>query len=472
MSSPINPRRIYILKDRPHRDGTVAYWMGREMRAQDNWALLFAQSLALKYKLPLAVVFVLPSEFLEATERAYGFILKGFRETEQILRDKNIPFYLIPGMPEKEIPRFVQSHNVTKLVADFNPLNIVDHFKRTVAEKIDASFYEVDAHNIVPARVVSDKQEFAAFTIRPKLHRLLPEFLEEFPSLRKHPFDWPVPVPPVDWKAADKSLKINRTVKESSWIIPGESAAHKLLRKFIAGSLESYDTDRNDPVVDGQSNLSPYLHFGHIAPQRVALEVVRSAGLPIDRLIDKEKNGSANGRGSTQAFLEELIVRRELADNFTFYNKQYETPEGFPDWAQRSIAEHRNDRREYLYTEEQFEQGITHDPLWNAAQHQMVISGKMHGYLRMYWAKKILEWTPSVEEAMRIAIRLNDMYELDGRDPNGYAGIAWSIGGVHDRAWFDRPVFGKIRYMNFNGCKSKFDVESYIGKVNAMRRSE
>lgn len=456
------------MKELPHKDGTVVYWMGRDMRMHDNWALLFAQSLGMKYKMPIAVVFVLPPEFLEATERAYGFILKGFRETELLLKEKNIPFYLLLGTPEKEIPKFVQQNNVTKVVTDFNPLNIIDQYKAAVALKINASFYEVDAHNIIPARAVSDKQEFGAYTIRPKIHRLLPEYLEDFPPVRKHPFDWPSPVPAINWEKANKSLKIDRRVKEVDWIIPGEHAAAKFMKSFFTSRLASYDTDRNDPTKNAQSNLSPYLHFGHLAPQRVALEVVKLSGKNIQDIVVKDKNGSANNLGSDAALLEELIVRRELSDNFTFYNKNYGSFDGFPAWAKASINDHRRDQREHIYSFEQFEQAATHDPLWNAAQRQMVAMGKMHGYMRMYWAKKILEWTPSVEEAMVIATYLNDKYELDGRDPNGYAGIAWSLGGVHDRAWFDRPVFGKIRYMNYNGCKSKFNVDEYIRHVDQL----
>ena len=192
-------------------------------------------------------------------------------------------------------------------------------------------------------------------------------------------------------------------------------------------------TDRNDPLKNGQSGLSPYLHFGQIAAQRVALEVMGSAG-PTD---------------ARKAFLEELIVRRELSDNFCFYNPRYDRVDGFPAWARATLDRHRRDPRDYLYTPEQFEQARTHDDLWNAAQREMVRTGKMHGYLRMYWAKKILEWTPSPEEALKIAITLNDRYELDGRDPNGYAGIAWSLGGVHDRPWGERKVFGMIRYMSY-----------------------
>jgi deoxyribodipyrimidine photo-lyase len=235
--------------------------------------------------------------------------------------------------------------------------------------------------------------------------------------------------------------------------VPGESAAHRALAGFLDQRLEGYATDRNDPNRNGQSGLSPYLHFGHLAPQRVALAVA-AGGTPDDR----------------DAFLEELIIRRELSDNFCWYNNRYDQVEGFPDWARKTLDRHRADPREYRYSRGALERGETHDRLWNAAQKEMVLTGKMHGYLRMYWAKKILEWSGSPEEALAAAIFLNDRYELDGRDPNGYAGIAWSIGGVHDRPWGERPVFGMVRYMNYNGCARKFDVPGYIGRIAALEQ--
>lgn len=200
------------------------------------------------------------------------------------------------------------------------------------------------------------------------------------------------------------------------------------------------------------SNLSSYLHFGQISAQRVALEVQ-----PFIEYAESQKS-----------FLEELIVRRELSDNFCFYNKYYDSFEGFPNWAKKTLNEHRNDKREFIYSLQQFEDAKTHDDLWNAAQIEMTTTGKMHGFMRMYWAKKILEWSASPEDALETAIYLNDKYELDGRDPNGYVGCAWSIGGVHDRAWAERPVFGKIRFMNYNGCKRKFDINSYIKKISLL----
>ena len=205
-------------------------------------------------------------------------------------------------------------------------------------------------------------------------------------------------------------------------------------------------------MVNGQSNLSPYIHFGHLSAQRVAIEVTKAVAPQEDK----------------SAFLEELIVRRELSDNFCLYNPDYDNVNGFHQWASSTLNNHKDDEREFIYALNEFENALTHDPLWNAAQLEMVKTGKMHGYMRMYWAKKILEWTKSPEQAMEFAIYLNDKYSLDGRDPNGYTGIAWSIGGVHDRAWSERPIFGKIRYMNYNGCKRKFDVNSYISAVSKI----
>jgi deoxyribodipyrimidine photo-lyase len=281
---------------------------------------------------------------------------------------------------------------------------------------------------------------------------MLHEFLEPFPLLKKHPIKWPKKNLPTDWKNLRNSLKVDQKVKEIAWLTPGEKAGRKTLKRFIQHKLVDYDAGRNDPNRDAQSNLSPYLHFGQISAQRVALDV-RKAGI---------RNQHRD------AFLEELIVRRELADNYCHYNENYDNFSGFPDWAKKSLEEHRKDKRDYIYTYEEFERGKTHDPLWNASQNQMVKTGKMHGYMRMYWAKKILEWTESPEQAQKVAIGLNDKYELDGRDPNGYTGIAWSIGGVHDRAWFNRPVFGKIRFMSASGARSKFDVKAYILKVKEL----
>ncbi|MFA7419067.1 MAG: deoxyribodipyrimidine photo-lyase [Melioribacteraceae bacterium] len=442
----MNLKRLRILQEGKQKTGPVVYWMQRDQRVHDNWALLYAQEKAVEFNVPLFVVFNLVPNFLEATIRQYGFMLKGLREVKEELIRHNISFELTSGDAGVEIPKFLESINASLLVADFNPLKIARKWKKSVADRIEIPFHEIDAHNIVPFHQASDKQEFAAYTIRPKIQKLLPEFLDDFPSLQRMNHK-PIHKKTV-WDSVYASLNVNKEVKEVDWLIPGETAAHKALQNFISNKFANYGTDRNFPTHDAQSNLSPYFHFGHIAPQRVALS--------IQPLTEHEE--------SHKSFLEEMIVRRELSDNFCYFNKNYDSFDGFHAWAKESLNQHRKDRRDFVYNLEQFELAKTHDDLWNAAQMGMVNTGKMHGYMRMYWAKKILEWSESPEEAMQIAIYLNDKYELDGRDPNGYAGIAWSIGGVHDRAWFERPVYGKIRYMNANGCAKKFDVKKYIIK--------
>lgn len=449
----INEKRIRRLQTGSETSGPVVYWMSRDQRVHDNWALLFAQKIAAEKKLPLAVVFNLVPDFLEATIRQYGFMLKGLKELEHELALFNIPFFLTTGKPEEEIPKFIKQFNVSILVTDFDPLRIKRIWKRDVAKKILIPFYEVDAHNIVPCLHVSDKLEFAAYTIRPKINKALLEFMDEFLPIKKMKKS-EVSSEKIEWEKLRAMLKIDFSVKEVDWLKPGEKPALNCLNDFLENKFEHYHELRNDPIKDGQSNLSPYLHFGQISAQRVALETQRFSG-------NKE---------SEKSLLEELIVRRELSDNFCYFNSKYDLFEGFPDWAKTSLNEHRKDDREFVYTLEEFEQAKTHEDLWNAAQMELLKTGKLHGYMRMYWAKKILEWSKSPEEALRIAIFLNDKYELDGRDPNGYTGCAWSIGGVHDRSWFERPVYGKIRYMNRNGAKNKFDIESYIQSINSLKK--
>jgi deoxyribodipyrimidine photo-lyase len=442
----VNKGRVRVLKEGKERSGPVVYWMSRDQRVRDNWALLFAQKIALERKDSLTVLFCLAPKFLDATIRHFEFMLKGLEEVEEELAQVDVPFHLCLGLPEVEIPEFVRQHSVGTLVTDFDPLRIKKDWKRATADRVDIPFYQVDARNIVPCWAASPKQEYGAYTLRPKIRRALPEYLEPFPALKKHPIPWRGRIQKTDWKAARKALQVDRTVSEVDWIAPGRRNGQRVLKAFLKNKLGLYKERSNNPTADGLSNLSPYLHFGQISAQRVALEVSRT---------DAQQNAK-------EAFLEELIVRRELSDNFCYYNENYDHFEGFPNWAKETLNKHRNDTRPYIYSLDTLENAQTHDELWNAAQRQMIVKGKMHGYMRMYWAKKILEWTPSPEEALRIGNHLNDRYELDGRETNGYVGVAWSIGGVHDRAWPERPVFGKIRYMSYNGCKSKFKVDAYI----------
>lgn len=394
-NSHIDSRRVRKLcEGEINKSGPVIYWMDRDRRLHDNWAFLYAQELSQKLDRALQIVFCKDTSFLSYPEEIKDAI---------ILR----------GKPEEEIQKYCTKVACSALVTDFSPLRVSRKLRKIVSDNCTYPFYEVDAHNIVPCLIASNKQEYGAYTLRPKINRLLPEFLTEFPT---------------------------------------KTVPNPVLEDFIQNRLHGYSENRNDPNKNGQSGLSPLLHSGHISAQRIALEVIKSSAPEEDK----------------KAFLEELIVRRELADNYCFYNKNYDSFLGFHSWGQETLNKHRKDKRDFTYTSEQFENAQTHDPLWNAAQNQMITQGKMHGYMRMYWAKKILEWTLSPEEAMSIAIYLNDRYELDGRDPNGYAGIAWAIGGVHDRPWAERPIFGMVRYMNYNGCARKFDVQQYIHKYTVQ----
>lgn len=466
-------------------DGPVVYWMNREIRTEDNWSLLFAQNLATKNNQPLLVIYNLVPGFLGGQNRQLTFKIGGLKEVEKELEKKNIPFQILvdkksstkDGFDEEKsesanlILDFCKKHKAGALVTDFYPLRISKNWINKISAEINIPFFEVDSHNVIPAWITSDKKEYAAYTIRPKIHKNLNEYLDEFSKLKKQDSKLleklESKIDKNDWS----KLLPKNVVEKMDWVEPGQSEAKKVLKKFINNKLDTYATDRNDPNKDNQSNLSPYLHYGMISAQRAALEVVEWAGKTISEIIDEKKNKAKVDLDkkptkdvNAGAFLEELIVRKELSDNFCYYEENYDNFDGFPDWAKKTLNRSKTDKREHVYTKKEFEKGETHDDLWNAAQIEMVEKGKMHGYMRMYWAKKILEWTNTPQYAQEVAIYLNDKYELDGRDPNGYSGIAWSIGGVHDRPWFDHPIFGQIRYMARSGCEKKFDVDKYINK--------
>lgn len=429
----------------------VSYWMFRDQRIDDNWALICAQKFALQNKCPLYVTFYLMSHYSVAGTRQYEFLLGGLQQVEKQCQKLGIQFHLELGYAKDLIVDYCEENEIDFVIADFcplrDPLSWVEEAGSKLKEK-NIPLYQVDTHNIIPVWVTSNKQEFAARTIRPKIHNNLKEFLTEIPALDKHPHQPAQASRPTNWQRAWDHLNIDTSVRPVAWAKPGTLNGYRMLYEFITQRLKRYDDDRNLPTKHGLSCLSPYYHFGQLSVQRAIL-----------CLTNRDVKSKANK--AVDAYVEEAVVRRELSDNYCFYNPDYDNYEGAPDWAKKSIEAHRKDKREHIYTQEELQFGRTHDKLWNAAQIQLLQEGKMHGYLRMYWAKKILEWTPNVEEAIRIGNLLNDKYELDGRDPNGYVGIMWSMCGVHDRPWIDRPIFGKIRYMNYNGCCRKFDVDRF-----------
>ncbi|XP_043263264.1 deoxyribodipyrimidine photo-lyase-like isoform X1 [Colletes gigas] len=444
-------RVLNSLKDVKKECKGILYWMFRDVRIQDNWALLFAQKTALKNNVPLHVCFCIMPSFLDASIRYYKFLLKGLEKVEEECKTLNINFHLLHGEPNIGILKFVKTFNMGAVITDFCPLKLPMSWINDLQNNLpkDVPICQVDAHNIVPCWCASPKEEFAARTIRNKIHTKLEEFLTEFPPIVKHLYATTNKFEKNDWETALQNVKVDTSVDEITWATPGYEHGIKELESFIQNRLKQYADKRNDPLSDATSNLSPWFHFGMISVQRCILEIQE-----YKKLYPK----------SVQSFIEEAVTRRELSDNFCFYNENYDLLEGAHAWAIETLTKHREDKRKYVYSLNRLENSETHDDLWNACQNQMVTTGKMSGFLRMYWAKKILEWTATPESALETAIFLNNKYSIDGCDPNGYVGCMWSICGVHDHGWPEREIFGKIRYMNYEGCKRKFNISEFVTK--------
>lgn len=463
--------RIKKLRSSENDGKCVVYVMSRDQRVLDNHALLCAQKHALAKKIPLAVVFCLNEKTGLRAREHYEFMLEGLKEVEKDLKKLNIPFMLLIGAAQERLGATFHYLRPDAAYFDFNPLRGPRNLQKTLSEQSDCAMYVVDTHNVVPVWVTSEKREVGAYTIRPKIHKLLETYLVEPEQAQKHPINWPGDVASMTEledmiKAILKNIESNGTNIEFG---SGEQAANKHLNKFIDTKLAKYAVDRNDPSKGSQSDLSPYLHFGQISALRVALRLREEALQNNSDLhflsspkMPKPEDAENTLQHGIDSLTEEMIVRKELADNYCYYEENYDSLDAAPGWARASLDRHRDDPREHVYSLEELEQGKTHDPAWNAAQRQLTKTGKMHGYMRMYWAKKVLEWTEGPEQAIQYLIYLNDHYSIDGGDPNGYAGILWSVGGVHDRPWMEREIFGVVRYMNYGGLKRKFNIEKYI----------
>lgn len=423
--------------------------MSRDQRITDNFGLQSAQEYALENKLPFAVVFtIIPGVKNRALEH-FDFMLDGLHDIEQSLAKHNIPLITLFGHPKDVILNMIHHTKPQLVVVDFSPLAGVISWQQEVAKTTPVMV--VDSHNVVPVWVASNKQEYSARTLRPKIYNHLNQYTQNAKPLQAHLYPWPGKVMPL----SDLKNEIEKTRLK---FLPngtknnyksGESNALVYLDGFINERLLGYKDSRNNPTAEGLSGLSPYLHFGQIASNTVLKAATAAAEV------------SPSLKQDVETLIEELVVRKELADNFCYYNKHYKSLQGAPEWARRTIELHASDPREYVYSLDQFENAQTHDPAWNAAQMQLRKTGKMHGYMRMYWAKKVLEWSNTPEQALQILIYLNDFYSLDGGDPNGYVGILWSIAGVHDRPWGERPIFGTVRSMVYSGLKRKFAISEY-----------
>jgi deoxyribodipyrimidine photo-lyase len=405
------------------------------------------------------VIFGLTGGYPEANLRHYTFMLEGLLETQQTLQQRGIAMAVQIGHPPEIALGAAKS--AAALVCDRGYLRHQKSWRERLAAEAGCRVIQVESDVIVPLEETSTKAEYAARTIRPKIHRKLETYLRavkrvtvKYPSLdlgiKSRPLHRPDDLL--------RRLDIDRSVGPvTDFFKGGTSQAKRRFRDFLQHRLQHYDAHSNQPQTDDVSGMSPYLHFGQISPLYLAMEVMR-------------RNPSGVGRSNVESYLEELIVRRELAVNFVYYTPDYDDYDCIPAWAKQTLAEHREDKRSHRYSRRQLAAAETHDPYWNAAMREMVLSGFMHNYMRMYWGKKILEWSRTPEVAYRTTLALNNRYFLDGRDPNSYTGVAW-IYGVHDRAWKERAIFGKIRYMAASGLRRKCDIEAYVAKVRKMETS-
>lgn len=442
-----NPRVTIRRAGPPDPAGTcVVYWMQRAQRGVDNPALDVTLAVANALG-KSAVVFFAPVPFYpHANLRHYRFLAEGISDIAAALRDRNVGFVL-RRFPEHSLLRFCDEVKPSLVVGDENPMREPEAWRKIATKKLRVPLWTVDADVIVPSKLL-EKEQYAAHIIQPRLQAQLANFLVPANN-RQARIAWTKPHGLLSLDPAfdiTQGWKLDVSVSPVTGFRGGTSEASRRLKNFLRHGLSTYATKRNKPEVEGTSRLSPYLHFGHIGPLTVALAVQKSDAPKADK----------------EVFLSQLIKWRELAINLVRFHPNYDNFECAEPWAHRTLAAHAADERPVLYSEKQLENSETHDPLWNAAQMQMVTTGWMHNYVRMYWAKKILEWSPSPAQAYQIAVRLNDKYELDGRDPNGYAGIAWSIVGKFDRPWFERSIFGQIRYMSGASTGKKFDSKAYI----------
>jgi deoxyribodipyrimidine photo-lyase len=448
----------------------VLYWSQMNRRVEQNHALSHAIELANSLSLPVLFYEALGCTYPYANDRMHTFLLEGVPETAKRVRQLGIGylFHLRKRRSDPNDALYQLASHAAAVVTDDYPVFVASRHNSSAPARVGVPYLAVDSSCIVPMNLM-EKREYAAYTIRPKIKKLLPRFLTPvvlpkiqvcWNPLQALPADFQVEVTEVggagDVSRLVAECEIEHTVKPSTAFRGGRKEVESRLSRFLEHSLRRYPNGRNEPSEHATSNMSPYLHFGHVSALELALEVKRYAAE--HKLIDEE-------------YLEELIVRRELAFNYCRYTSESEGGPGqlthLPDWARKTLGEHARDTRNPLYTREEFEKARTHDSLWNATQKEMLFRGKIHGYYRMYWGKKIIEWSPTCQDALETMIYLHDRYALDGRDPNTYTNILWCF-GLHDRPWTERPVFGQIRWMSLDGMKRKTDVDAYLREIGYL----
>ena len=448
----VQNERIQPLNDKETRDGSyVLYWMQSSQRADCNHALEYAVQRANDLDGKVLVVFGLTDDYPEANLRHYTFMLEGLKDVQEALKDRNVKMVVRRGSPDDVA--LEAGRDASLIVTDRGYMRPQRAWREKVAENADCAVVQVESDVVVPVELASDKKEYAARTLRPKITGYLDDFLVELKPTPVEKSSLNMKADGLDLSNLDKVLDdmdLDRSVEPVSHLFTGgESAAETTLDDFLKNKFGSYVENRNQPQTDDVSHMSKYLHYGHISPVYLALRI-KDAGAAQENI---------------DSYVEEVVVRRELSMNFVYYTEDYDSMSCLPGWAQETLEEHKDDDREYVYTRKQLEDAETHDEYWNAAMREMRYTGYMHNYMRMYWGKKILEWTNTPEHAYKTTLYLNNKYFLDGRDPNSFANVSW-VFGQHDQGWKERPVYGKVRYMSSGGLERKAKPKQYVEKID------
>ena len=447
----IQSERIRRLNEKDVREGDyVLYWMQSSQRARFNHALEYGIQRANELDQRLLVVFGLTDGYPEANLRHYAFMLEGLKDVRDALKERGIKMVVRRGFPDEVA--LDAGKDASLIVTDRGYMRPQREWREKVAAEAGCLVEQVESDVVVPVELASGKRETAARTLRPRIHKHLEDFLVELTPtpIGKQSMNMDESGMDLDdIESVLEDMDLDRSVEPLSHLYRGGATeAGRMLDRFLENSFSTYVKNRNQPQTDDVSHMSKYLHFGHVSPVQLAL-AVRDSGAP---------------KEDVDSYLEEVIVRRELSMNFVYYTPDYDSYSSLPDWAKKTLEEHKDDERENSYTREQLENSETHDPYWNAAMDEMRYTGYMHNYMRMYWGKKVLEWSNTPEYAYRTTLYLNNKYFLDGRDPNSYANVSW-VFGQHDRGWKEREVYGKVRYMSSGGLERKAKPEQYVEKV-------
>jgi deoxyribodipyrimidine photo-lyase len=449
----------------------VLYWMIAARRTTWSFALDHAVAVAKQLERPLVVFEPLRAGYPWACDRFHAFVMQGMEDNAKRCAARGVTYlsYVEPAPGEGSGLLEALAARAACVITDEQPGFFLPRMVAAAAAKLPVRVEQVDGNGLLPLRAVA-RTFPTAMAFRRELQRQLPVQLAQLPAaapLARLPAALrDAALPKLRWRSAKRlaDIPIDHAIAPVSYR-GGSVAAAATLKDFLAHKLARYADDRKDLDRDPSSQLSPYLHFGHISTHEVVSKIW--TGEPA-QLAKSKVTGKREGwwklRAASEAFLDELVTWRELGYNFCHHDPDYGSWDALPPWAKKTLTDHARDPRPELYTRAELEAAATHDPIWNAAQRQLVGDGRIHNYLRMLWGKKILEWSATPQEALATLIELNNKYAVDGRDPNSYSGILWTL-GLFDRPWGPvRPIFGTIRFMSSDATRKKLDMDEYLAR--------